>query len=356
MPPTSSSKSGSSSTERHRPPARVVGERFEVDHKLGAGVFGEVWLAHDRKHREDVAVKFEKIQDRSQLQNEMEILRKLAEPTPQQGFLKVIQFGSEGHYQYLVIDRLGMSLDECMQKCHGTLTPRSTILIAQQVLHRLEYLHSKCIIHRDIKPENFMFASRSRIHHLHLIDFGLSKQFYRESKHISSCSRLNLTGTVRYASINAHRGCEQSRRDDLEAVGHMLAYFLRGSLPWSGLQAKSQEEKYRLIKEKKESFALSALCAGFPKEFETYLEYCRGLSFQQRPDYSMLHRLFSDAREHEGPFPDHGLEWLDKKDLSEYQPLVPLIPRTADIVQPDDVRVKRSCRFFCWNSSSARED
>merc|ERR1712039_66083 len=121
-----------------------------------------------------------------------------------------------------------------------------------------EDLHSKGIVHRDIKPENFMFGVKAKQAHLHLIDFGLSKRYF-DKKHAVLKQKLNLTGTARYASINAHRGLEQSRRDDLEAIGHMLIYFLRGSLPWSGLDAKTQEEKYRKIREKKEETPLPEL-------------------------------------------------------------------------------------------------
>ncbi|CAE7605663.1 CKL11 [Symbiodinium sp. CCMP2592] len=61
-----------------------------------------------------------------------------------------------------------------------------------------------------------MFGIKSRVHHLYLIDFGLSKKYF-DQKHVALRTQLSLTGTARYASINAHKGVEQSRRDDLEA-------------------------------------------------------------------------------------------------------------------------------------------
>merc|ERR1711972_857681 len=106
-------------------------------------------------------------------------------------------------------------------------------------------------------------------------------------KHLPMRTKLSLTGTARYASINAHKGVEQSRRDDLEAIGHMLIYFIRGKLPWSGLDAKTQEEKYRKICEKKEETPLAELCAGFPDQFQKYLAYARTLGFNERPDYNL---------------------------------------------------------------------
>merc|ERR1719450_1913628 len=177
------------------------------------------------------------------------------------------------------MELLGKSLEDRVQSCKGKFTVPTAVLVAEQLLLRIEYLHSKGIIHRDIKPENFMFGVKDKIHHLYLIDFGLSKKYY-DQKHVQIRTKLSLTGTARYASINAHKGVEQSRRDDLEAIGHMLIYFLRGSLPWSGLEAKTQEERYRKIMEKKEDVPLSELCKGFPQAFEDYLRTTRELEFK----------------------------------------------------------------------------
>merc|ERR1712048_255192 len=109
--------------------------------------------------------------------------------------------------------------------------------------------------------------------------------------------KLSLTGTARYASINAHQGLEQSRRDDLEAIGHMFMYFLRGSVPWSGLDAKTKEEKYKKIMQKKQSFPLDELCSGFPKEFQDYLSYARNLGFTDRPDYDKWQKSYKDVQQ-----------------------------------------------------------
>jgi len=264
-----------------------------------------------------------------------------------QGFAQIYHYAPEGRYRCMVMELLGYSIEDRVTACKGRLNVATTVLIAEQVLRRIEFLHSREIVHRDIKPENFMFGVHDKIHHLYLIDFGLSKKYY-DGKHLQQRTKLSLTGTARYASINAHRGIEQSRRDDLEAIGHMFMYFLRGSLPWSGLDAKTQEEKYRKIKEKKIEVQLSDLCNGFPAAFEEYLKYARGLDFKQRPDYKYLRNLFQGVRKEIPSLEDHGFEWFDNKDLGT---LVAL-DRNDDVKQPDDNQPSRSgfgfpCISFC---------
>uniref|UniRef100_A0A7S3ZAT3 Non-specific serine/threonine protein kinase n=1 Tax=Lotharella globosa TaxID=91324 RepID=A0A7S3ZAT3_9EUKA len=139
----------------------------------------------------------------------------------------------------------------------------------------------------------------------------LAKKYrhHKTHKHIEYGTDRNLTGTARYASINAHAGVEQSRRDDMESLGYVFLYFLRGSLPWQGLSAKTKEDKYKLIWKKKETTTVAELCEGFPDAFAKYLTYCREMSFNQQPDYGHLKRLFRDVFFEQGFKMDFAYDW-----------------------------------------------
>ncbi|KAF2588428.1 hypothetical protein F2Q70_00042153 [Brassica cretica] len=146
---------------------------------------------------------------------------------------------------------------------------------------------------------------------VYIIDFGLGKKYrdLQTHRHIPYRENKNLTGTARYASVNTHLGVEQSRRDDMEAVGYVLIYFLKGSLPWQGLKAGTRKQKYGRISEKKVSTPIEVLCRNQPSEFVSYFRYCRSLRFDDKPDYSYLKRLFRDLFIREGYQFDYVFDW-----------------------------------------------
>lgn len=151
----------------------------------------------------------------------------------------------------------------------------------------METLHDKEFIHRDIKPENFLMGVSKKSHIVYSIDFGLAKRYLdpRTGRHILFKENKGMTGTARYASLNAQLGNEQSRRDDLEAVGYMFCYFLRdGNLPWMGLRAK-RSEKAKLLIEMKRDTKFEDLLKGYHSEFIDFMNYIRNLPFDARPDY-----------------------------------------------------------------------
>jgi serine/threonine protein kinase len=230
------------------------------------------------------------------------------------------------------MELLGKNLEERMRGCGGQLEPPTVALIAEQVVNRMEYLHSKGIVHCDVKPENFMFGVGPRVHHLYLIDFGLSKRYY-DQRHVPMRTYNGLLGTTRYASIHAHEGMEQSRRD-LEASGHMLMYLLRGSLPWSGMPAKNMEDQHFKVGQKKKEVPLDVLCSGYPDAFKIFLQTARGLGFQERPPYERFRGLFKKVRK---SVEDHEFQWfLGRRDqLGTLEPLeAPPACRQPDVRAP----------------------
>ena len=184
-------------------------------------------------------------------------------------------------------------------------------MLADQMITRVEYIHAKNFLHRDIKPDNFLIGLNRKMTCVYIIDFGLTKK-YRDPKtqqHIPYREGKSLTGTARYTSINTHLGIEQSRRDDLEGLGYVFFYFLKGSLPWQGLPAQNKKEKYEKIMERKISTPTETLCRGFPLEFMNYINYCRNLRFEDRPDYSYLKRMFKELFFRENYTNDQIYDW-----------------------------------------------
>ena len=286
-----------------------VNRKYRLSRKIGSGSFGDIYLGVNVTTGEEVAIKLESTKTRHpQLLYESKIYRILYGGI---GIPNVRWFGIEGDYNVMVLDLLGPSLEDLFNYCNRTFKLKTVLLLANQLLTRLEFIHTKSFIHRDVKPDNFLIGPNRLSHVVYIIDFGLAKRYRdpRTHRHIPYREHKNLTGTARYASINTHIGIEQSRRDDLESLGYVLMYFLRGSLPWQGLKAHSKKQKYERILEKKMATSPELLCRGFPTEFRSYFEYCRALRFDDRPDYSYLKRLFSDLFQRKGYEEDHMYDW-----------------------------------------------
>ena len=206
-------------------------------------------------------------------------------------------FGYSGDFNILVMELLGSSLEDVFEsRPIKKMSLKTTRMLGIQMINILKYIHDKHIIHRDIKPDNFVLGIGANKSKVYLLDFGLAKK-YRSSKtlqHYPMTHKKKLTGTARYASVNALRGCEQSRRDDLEAIGYVLMYFLRGSLPWQGLKIDKKDDRYKKIYEKKKATSPEELCSGFPNELCEYIKYTRHLDFEAKPDYIYLKGLLKN--------------------------------------------------------------
>lgn len=178
----------------------------------------------------------------------------------------------------------------------------------------LEYIHSKNYIHRDIKPENFLVECEGTCSEIFAVDFGLAKKyrFPPRCQHIPYTVGKPPIGTPRYASVHAHMGCEQSRRDDLESVMYMALYLIRGDLPWKGLKVQGKQAMNRRILELKQTSSAEALCEGLPGEVASLLNYVRTLKFDENPDYRKIQNLLEEAGNKVGVKLDKNYDWVRK--------------------------------------------
>jgi len=215
----------------------------------------------------------------------------------------------------MVIELLGANLEELREFCGGKFSIPTILSLADQLISRIEFFHAKNFIHRDIKPDNFVMGHGVVSSVAYIIDFGLAKR-YRDATtkmHIPYKNNKKLTGTARYASLNTHMGIEQSRRDDLECLAYSLVYLLKGILPWQGIRAEDKGEKYKKILERKKSISIDMLCKGLPSEFGNMFYYCRSLKFEDKPDYALLRKRFSDLFYTSGYNKTFDFDWNLKK-------------------------------------------
>jgi len=360
-----------------------VGKKYRLGRKIGSGSFGDIYLGTNMTTGEEVAIKLESVKTKHpQLLYESKIYRILHGGL---GIPNVRWYGVEGDYNVMVlgelfglfgffvwvclgpffivivslthkssthktthsklrtqnyalkirIDLLGPSLEDLFNYCGRRFQLKTVLMLADQLLGRLEYVHTKSFIHRDVKPDNFLIGLGKRQSVIHIIDFGLAKKYRdpRSHQHIPYRENKNLTGTARYASINTHIGIEQSRRDDLESLGYVLMYFIRGSLPWQGLKANTKKQKYERIMDRKMSTSTEQLCKGYATEFRSYFEYCRSLRFEDRPDYAYLKRLFKELFYRKGFQYDNMFDWTVLNLQQERSRLPPERPLLVDNTQ-----------------------
>ena len=270
----------------------LIHDTYILGKRLGKGSFGEVYMGKHKWSGKPVAIKLEPINSKTRiLEHEYKVYQDIYHPNS--GIVQCHYYGLEDDYAVLVIDLLGPSTGALLDKCEGILGMKSVLMLADQLITRLEYFHERGYIHRDLKPDNMLIGRSHHQNQVFLIDFGLAKKYRTaDGQHIQFKDGGKLVGTARYASVNSHLGYQLSRRDDLISLGYILIYFAKGKLPWQKVRGKTKDEKYNNIRKLKQGLGSSTICSGLPKEFSIYLDYCLNLTFEQRPDYTYIKNLF----------------------------------------------------------------
>jgi casein kinase 1 epsilon len=306
--------------------SRCIGG-FCLKKKIGGGSFGEIYKAENITNGNEIAVKIENYNIQNpQLFKESKFYRFI---TGALGFPEHVYYGIDGDLAIMAMELLGKSLADLLEQNQGKFSLKTVLMLADQMLARIEYVHLKGYIHRDIKPDNFAIGLGKKSQIVYLIDFGLCRRYIdlKTGQHISYHEGRELTGTARYSSIPTHLGIEQSRRDDIESLFYVLIFMLKGRLPWQGLKAPNQKKKNLMISEIKCTTSVERLCEGIPKEFAILLEEIKRLGFQDTPNYTKYRQTLRELFIKEGYVYDSVYDWNVRKDdlITQHQAIPHII-------------------------------
>lgn len=283
---------------------------YHIEQKISEGSFGTVYLGFNSLNSKKVAIKVEKnsFSMFNVLYKEAQILKKLQ---GLEGIPKLYYFGQKFIYHAMIIELLGKDLLQFYKKSRR-FSLKTVCKIAFQLLQILNRIHEKGVVHRDLKPENIVVGLENSPNLLYLIDYGIAKEFIENGKHIPYMEGRPFIGTIRFASLAAHKGIELSRKDDLESLGYLLIFFLKGKLPWQLYEKMSQKQRKETVAKLKENTKTEDLCENLPMAFTTYLKYVKNLSFKEIPNYSYLKGIFSQlADEQKFELQDNLWDWTE---------------------------------------------
>ncbi|XP_060617010.2 tau-tubulin kinase 2 isoform X2 [Anolis sagrei] len=268
----------------------LVKERWKVSKKIGGGGFGEIYDAMDLLTRENVALKVESaLQPKQVLKMEVAVLKKLQ---GKDHICKFVGCGRNDRFNYVVMQLQGRNLADLRRsQSKGTFSVSTTLRLGKQILESIESIHSVGFLHRDIKPSNFaMGRFSSTCRKCFMLDFGLARQFTNSCGDVRPPRAVaGFRGTVRYASVNAHRNREMGRHDDLWSLFYMLVEFVVGQLPWRKIKDKEQ------VGSIKERYDHRLMLKHLPQEFNTFLDHISSLDYFTKPDYQLLMSVFDNS-------------------------------------------------------------
>jgi serine/threonine protein kinase len=316
----------------------ILNNKYIIHKKLGSGSFGKVYLGQNIDTKEMIAIKTEKIsvstsskhdERLSPLTREFQVYKKLKKEYNIAVFETIGKYKSRKdktmldlinipkiydfyrddkelvihdngkkyyeYTQYMVMELMGLNLEKVFNRNNRRFPYINICSIGYQMIKLIEYVHNIGWLHRDIKPENFVIGLKNQ-KKVYLLDFGLSRKWedlVDKYNDFDATSNNSIVGTARYMSVNVHKGLPYSWRDDLESIGYVLIYFMKGELPWQGLHIENRKLQLDAIMNIKIKSS-KELCNGLPIELKNYMEYCWNLKMEDPPNYTYLKKLFSN--------------------------------------------------------------
>ncbi|ESO02080.1 hypothetical protein HELRODRAFT_65295 [Helobdella robusta] len=274
---------------------QLIKDKWKVIKKIGGGGFGEIYEGEDLTTKERVALKLESAKQSKQvLKMEVAVLKKL------QGKEHVCAFiccGRNERFNYVVMSLQGKNLAELRRsQPKGCLTLSSTLRISLQILYAIEAIHSVGFLHRDIKPSNFAMGILSNTcRKVYMLDYGLARQYVNQYGEVRQPrTAAGFRGTVRYASVNAHKNKEMGRHDDLWSLFYMIVEFITGALPWRKIKEKEQ------VGNLKEKYDHTLFLKHLPVEFRAFLNHLQSLTYTDTPHYAALQGLLMQCMHRKG--------------------------------------------------------
>lgn len=262
---------------------QIINNRYQILSELGKGGFGMVYKVLDLAKSQEFALKLESF-NRGSIYQEIKILQDLQGGV---GISKVHDNGKFNIYSYMVLDLLGQNLSSMRRSLSG-FSLNTVMLLLNETLTRIEYIHSKGYIHRDIKPQQFLVGPKDTIY---LVDYGISKKYIIDGHHMAFQSQCERAGSSSYASVNSHIGFRLSRRDDLESWIYMGVFLKQGFLPWQQRKSMNNNRKWQNAFTIKRNIKDEELFSQCPKQFIAMLDYVRSIKFEEKPNYEFLREL-----------------------------------------------------------------
>jgi serine/threonine protein kinase len=275
----------------------MLANKYQLIEKINEGSFGSIYKAQNIRTKELVAIKIElKQNNKKSLKNEAKIYQYLGKLD---GFPELKWFGTNERTNYLVINLLGTSLSDIITY-YKALSLKTVLVYGIQIIKRIQVLHDKLLLHRDIKPSNFVFGSCTDTNKLYLVDFGFSKRYDYNGKHISENNLRHIIGSTNFVSLNCHKLIEPSRRDDIESCVYVILTMLFGKLEWFD---KTDIDEIYYLKTK------IVYIDEVPSFIKIILFYVRSMSFDEKPDYDYIINLLVKEFDNNGFKNDNKFEW-----------------------------------------------